>query len=47
MDKTIKKRIDSSEYRYALSGDGYEDCTIISITAEDKGNGYILTIRDK
>lgn len=46
METIIKERIDSSEYRYALSGTYKDGYTITSITAEDKGDGYILTLKN-
>jgi hypothetical protein len=47
MDSIIKKHIEPSEYRYVLLGKGYEEYTILSITAEEKGGGYSLELNKK
>lgn len=49
MDKIVIKKIDESEYRYALMGYDYEPYRVVSITRmNDKGNyRLILELRDE
>lgn len=49
MDKILIKKIDESEYRYALMGYDYEPYRVVSITRmDDKGNyRLILKLRDE
>lgn len=47
MEKTIKKRIPGSEYRYALMNYGYESYTVAAIQAIEDSHDFIITLKLK